>query len=105
MMPKRDAKFAITRLMIGTPSSAIPRSAMNSATSDRVRVNAARTASKLCQLEVTAIASRKLLQKFCDIRSPQGTLRQILVAQGLLSRLNHHVTSISYSAHLAFHDL
>ena len=60
--------------------------------------------TEICR-EVTAIASRKLLQKFCDIRSPQGTLRQILVAQGLLSRLNHHVISISYSAHLAFHDL
>ena len=49
--------------------------------------------------------SRQLLQKFRDIGSPQRTLRQILVAQGLLSSLNHHVTSILYPAHLAFHDL
>jgi quaternary ammonium compound-resistance protein SugE len=36
-----------------------------------------------------AMASRKLLQKFRNKGSPQRALRQILVAQGLLSPLNH----------------
>ena len=49
--------------------------------------------------------SRQLPQKFRDIGSPQRTLRQILVAQGLLSPLNQHVASIFHPAHLAFHDL